>query len=127
MLADLARAAALADRFDAASGGLDDTGKISGADILVNATPVGMWPDTEASPVPAAVLHQRLTVFDAVYNPRMTRLLADARTAGAKIVPGDKMLLYLAAAQFELFTGREAPLKVMAAALNEALGGEDNA
>jgi len=124
---DSGRAAALADRFDAASGGLDDTGKISGADILVNATPVGMWPDTEASPVPAAVLHQRLTVFDAVYNPRMTRLLADARTAGAKVVPGDKMLLYLAAAQFELFTGREAPLKVMAAALNEALGGEDNA
>lgn len=121
------RAAALANRFNAATGGLDDITKISGADILINATPVGMWPETEASPVPAEALHRNLTVFDAVYNPRMTRLLCDAGAAGAKIVPGDKMLLYLAAAQFKLFTGREAPLEVMAAALNEALGGEDHA
>ncbi len=104
------------------TGGLDKLDIIAKADILVNATPVGMWPDVNASPVPAELLHSGLVVFDAVYNPKNTRLLVEAAGKGCTVVYGYKMLLYQAAAQFELFTGQAAPLAVMEEVLTEALG-----
>jgi 3-dehydroquinate dehydratase/shikimate dehydrogenase len=75
-------------------------------DILVNATSVGMAPDTERSPVPAVILERGTVVFDAVYNPPMTRLLREARARGARIIPGIEMYLNQAARQSRLFTGR---------------------
>jgi shikimate dehydrogenase len=102
-------------------GGLDRVDIIADAEILINATPVGMWPDVEDSPVPAELLHSGLTVFDAVYNPRETRLLRDAASRGCKVIYGYKMLLYQATIQFELFTGEDAPVEVMEKALTEAL------
>jgi shikimate dehydrogenase len=103
-------------------GSLDKLALVTKADILINATTVGMT-KTGETVVPKEFLHPRLTVFDIVYNPRETRLLREAREKGCAVVYGDKMLLYQAALQFELFTGRPAPLRVMESALNKAMGG----
>lgn len=117
------RAEKLAEMVDAEeAGGLEKIDIISSADVLVNATPVGMWPQVDSSPVPGELLHDKLTVFDTVYYPKKTRLLAAAEEKGCAVVYGYKMLLYQAATQFELFTGQEAPLDVMEQALTEALG-----
>jgi shikimate dehydrogenase len=108
------------------SGDLNRLAEISSADILINATPVGMLPKTDQTVIPKDLLHNRLTVFDIVYNPGETRLIAEARERGCAIVYGYKMLLYQAEKQFELFTGRQAPLPAMESALTQALeGGRD--
>jgi shikimate dehydrogenase len=108
------------------SGGLERLAEIASADILINATSVGMWPNVDQSIIPKDFLHNRLTVFDIVYNPRETRLIAEARERGCAVVYGYKMLLYQAARQFELFTGLKAPLAAMESALTQALeGGKD--
>jgi len=102
---------------------LDKISLVAEADILINATTVGMTPKTAETPVPQEFLHPRLTVFDIVYNPKETRLLQEARESGGNIVYGYKMLLHQAAAQFQLFTGHPAPLKVIESTLIKALGG----
>jgi shikimate dehydrogenase len=123
-----AKAKRLAEMFDAEDfGGLKKLGEVSSADILINATPAGMWPKTSESIIPQNLLHNKLTVFDTVYNPKETKLLIEARERGCAIVYGYKMFLYQAALQFELFTGREAPLKVMESTLTQALEGGKNA
>jgi shikimate dehydrogenase len=109
------------------SGSLERLVEISSADILINATSVGMWPKANESIIPKDLLHNRLTVFDVVYNPKETRLLIEARERGCAVVYGYKMLLYQAARQFELFTGLKAPLTVMELALTQALEGERDA
>ncbi len=83
------------------------------AELLLNCTPVGMSPAKEATPVPPRLLRPGLTVFDAVYNPRRTRLLTDAAAAGAAVVEGLEMFLGQAVLQFELFTAEPAPVEVM--------------
>jgi shikimate dehydrogenase len=100
---------------DASAGGLDTLDRVREADVLVNATSVGM--DSEASPVPREHLHGDLAVLDAVYSPIETRLLREAREAGATTVDGAWMLLYQGVEAFERWTGRDAPVEVM----NEAL------
>jgi shikimate dehydrogenase len=118
------RAATLAQRLRInAWGGLEklpDT--LARADILVNATPVGMWPHVNDTIVPANMLHRRLTVLDAVYRPRKTRLLREAAAKGATVVYGDAVFLRQAAAQFRLFTGQPAPVEVMKQTLAESGG-----
>ena len=89
-------------------------------DILVNATSVGMHPDVDISPVPSDLLHSDLSVMDIIYNPLETKLLKDAKSAGAKVVSGIEMLLYQGAVAFEIWTNCPAPVEVMReAALNE--------
>jgi shikimate dehydrogenase len=105
------------------AGGLDKISLVAEADILINATTVGMSPKTEETIVPKEFLHDRLTVFDIVYNPKETRLLREARAKGGTVVYGYKMLLYQAAKQFKLFTGQPAPLRMMESVLTQALGG----
>jgi shikimate dehydrogenase len=123
-----AKARRLAEKVNAeGSGGLNKLTEIASADILINATPVGMWPETDQTVIPKELLHNRLTVFDIVYNPGETRLLAEARERGCAVVHGDRMLLYQAVKQFELFTGLKAPLPAMESALNQALEGGENA
>jgi shikimate dehydrogenase len=91
-------------------------------DLLVNTTPLGMWPDTEASPWPSAcAIPAQLTVCDLVYNPAETLLLTQARSVGAETVSGQGMLVHQGAAAFELWTGCPAPVAVMRAALEKAL------
>ncbi|MFO0707503.1 MAG: shikimate dehydrogenase [Nitrospira sp.] len=81
--------------------------------VLVHCTPIGMSPKTDASCVPAHLLHRDVAVMDIVYNPRETRLLKDARHAGCRTIPGLEMFLYQAVAQFELWTKQTAPADVM--------------
>ena len=92
------------------------------ADILANTTSVGMQPDVGSTPVPAAALPNFGLVFDAVYTPLETRLLREAKAAGAVAVNGVDMFVGQAAKQFELFTGRPAPMALMRATLMEAMG-----
>ena len=105
------------------AGDLSRLSLVAEADILINATTVGMTPEKAETPVSQEFLHNRLTVFDIVYNPKETRLLREAREKGCVVVYGYKMLLYQAAAQFQLFTGHPAPLEVMESTLIKALGG----
>jgi shikimate dehydrogenase len=122
------KAKKLGEMLDAeVSGGMDKLKEIASADILINATSVGMMPKTDQSIIPKKFLHEGLTVFDIVYNPRETRLLAEAREKGCAVIYGYKMLLYQAAMQFELFTGQQPPLSIMESALTEALEGGENA
>lgn len=94
--------------------------ELSNADILVNATSVGMHPNYQASPVPADLLRSNLSVMDIVYNPLNTKLLSDAKVAGAKTVSGVEMLIYQGAVAFEIWTNCPAPVKAMKnAALTE--------
>ncbi|MFB0544727.1 MAG: shikimate dehydrogenase [Asgard group archaeon] len=83
------------------------------AELLVNTTSVGMYPKTEETIVPQELLHEKLTVFDAVYNPPETRLLREAKSIGAKTIDGIDMLVYQGAEAFEKWTGKKAPIQVM--------------
>ena len=65
-------------------------------DILINCTPVGMYPHVDACPVSADVIARCVAVFDAVYNPRETRLLTLARQNGLPAIEGLGMLFYQA-------------------------------
>jgi len=84
-------------------------------DLLVNCTPVGMHPDTGASPVAATGLAglARRTVYDLVYNPLETQLLKDARRAGLATIGGLDMLVEQARDQFLLWTGIRPEAAVM--------------
>jgi len=82
-------------------------------DLLVNATPVGMTPDIESTPV-SGPIHAKL-VFDMVYNPPQTRLLRDAGAQGKQVVRGTAMFVAQAARQFEIWTGKPAPESVYGA------------
>ena len=104
----------------ASSGGLDGLpAALSDADVLVNATSVGM--ESEETPVPKRALHAELAVLDAVYAPLETRLLADAAAVGATTIEGAWMLLFQGVEAFELWTGRDAPVDAMNEALRDAL------
>jgi shikimate dehydrogenase len=76
------------------------------ADLLVNATPV-------ADRFPPVLLHPGLTVFDLVYRPRVTLLLAAARERGCRTVEGVEMLVEQGARSFEIWTGRRPPEEAM--------------
>jgi shikimate dehydrogenase len=91
-------------------------------DLLVNATSIGMRPDVRSSPWPEDLaIPPHWTVYDLVYNPEETWLLARARAAGAKTVGGLGMLVHQGALAFELWTGKAPPVEVMYAAAREAL------
>ncbi|MHC1586190.1 MAG: shikimate dehydrogenase [Candidatus Hecatellaceae archaeon] len=94
------------------------------AEILINATSVGMYPEVENSPVSSALLRRDLTVFDIVYKPLKTRLLREAELKGAKTVDGLAMLVHQAARAFEIWTGVTPPVEEMRkAALKEVRQG----
>lgn len=85
----------------------------SNADILINTTSVGMTPNTDATPFPQEGLKHFSVVMDIVYAPQKTRLLREAEEKGCQIINGLAMLLFQGAAQFELWTGHQAPIDVM--------------
>jgi 3-dehydroquinate dehydratase / shikimate dehydrogenase len=89
-------------------------------DAVINATPVGMAPYTEASPIDLARLRARV-VFDMVYHPLQTRFLAQARGRGLIAIPGLEMLVAQGARQFEIWTGQAAPRALMEQAVRQAL------
>jgi shikimate dehydrogenase len=81
-----------------------------------------MHPKTDASPLPENIkLHKKLCVYDLVYNPHETKLLREAKAAGAKAVSGLGMLIRQGALAFTVFTGKPAPYYIMREAALEAL------
>ena len=88
--------------------------------IIINATNVGMGDTADQSLIPAELLGEQHTVADAVYHPRITRLIADAEAAGAKTVEGLRMLLGQAAICEKIWLGIDMPFDVAeAAVMNE--------
>ena len=88
--------------------------EIDNANLLVNASPIGMHPKIEDCPLPENIkLHKKLCVYDLVYNPQETKLLAMAKRSGAKAVSGLGMLARQGALAFTVFTGHSAPFEVM--------------
>ncbi|MCP1661741.1 MAG: shikimate dehydrogenase [Methanocalculus sp. MSAO_Arc1] len=98
---NMRRGEALAERFGCSAAPVD---QIQKADLIVNATPLGMK-DEDELPVPGRVLQPGVTVFDLVYTPPLTPLLKKAKAAGCAIIPGTEMFIHQAAAQFQLLTG----------------------
>jgi len=90
--------------------------------ILINATPVGMTPDTEAMPIQRQDLKKNMVVMDIVYNPIKTRLLKKAEDLGCITVDGASMFVYQGAAQFEMWTGEKAPVDIMRRTVLNVLG-----
>lgn len=99
---------------------LGDIGDLVDCDVVINATPVGMGPDT-AMAVPREVLRSGQIVVDIVYHPLDTPLLNAARSEGAIAVDGLGMLLGQAELAFEIWTGMAAPTALMRAAATSAL------
>lgn len=95
------------------------------ADLIVQCTPVGMYPAVDHAPeFPFRVLQPRQLVCDLVYNPVRTKFLIAAEAAGAQVVDGLEMLVRQGAIAFELWTGRKAPVEVMREALELSLNRE---
>ena len=94
---------------------------IESADILINATSIGMVPHINESPVEQSMLHPNLLVFDLVYNPERTRLIRDAELAGSRSLSGVKMLVYQGSEAFKLWTGIEPPEALMMTAIKARL------
>jgi shikimate dehydrogenase len=91
-------------------------------DLLVNATSIGLKPGDPAA-LPARILQPHLCVYDTIYRPAKTKLLSAAEEAGARAANGLSMLLHQGALSFEIWTGQQAPLTVMKAALRKAVAG----
>jgi shikimate dehydrogenase len=90
-------------------------------EILINTTPVGMHPDTDATPIPNCDLSKEMIVMDIVYNPLETQFLKNAVASGCQTINGVDMLVFQGAQQLELWTGQKPPVEVMRAAVLEAL------
>ena len=92
--------------------------------LVINATSVGMYPDSEANPVPAGVKFSNdQIIFDIVYNPIETVLLRQARMAGARTVNGIEMFLHQGAEAFELWTQEKFPLETARSVVIKELAG----
>lgn len=89
-------------------------------DLIIQATPVGMHPG-DPSLLPPESFRKGQLVFDLIYNPAVTPLLATAKTAGARTANGLGMLLHQGVRAFRLWTGRKPPVATMRAALEKAL------
>jgi shikimate dehydrogenase len=97
--------------------------EFSGFDLLVNASPIGMHPCTDESPLAKeAGFSPGLVVYDLVYNPAETKLTRAAKAAGCRAFSGLGMLVRQGALSFTIWTGAEAPLATMFKAAREALG-----
>jgi shikimate dehydrogenase len=93
--------------------------KVAIADIIVNTTTVGMGEDVTL--VTADMLNNRQVVFDLVYRPVETRLLKEAKAAGAKTIDGITMLVRQGALSFEIWTGVKPPVDIMERSARNAL------
>ena len=123
----LDKAEALADQFDATAKPMHQLGETS-YDILINCTPLGMFPQTDATPLPEdkqSILGPGVVVFDTIYNPLETVLLRDAKAAGCLTINGAEMFVRQGAAQFELWTQQTPPLDVFRRVLLEKLASSE--
>ncbi len=91
------------------------------ADVIIHCTPVGMHPNVDASLIPADLFRPEQVVFDIVYTPLETKLQAEAKSRGLKVISGVEMFVNQAVLQFERFTGLDAPVEVMRRVVMEHL------
>jgi 3-dehydroquinate dehydratase / shikimate dehydrogenase len=119
---DPARARAAAQKFGARSQQLPGA-RFDGFDLVINATPLGTRGAGESETAATAEqLRGARVAYDLVYNPAETRFMREARAAGCSVVLGGlPMLVAQAAAQFELWTGKRAPLEAMRRAAENRL------
>ena len=99
---------------------LKDMGEIH-AELIIQTTPVGMYPRDGHCIVPKEVLKKGMVVMDIVYNPIETKLLTLARTQGCLTIDGLQMFIHQGAEQFRLWTGLEAPVTTMTKAVEKVL------
>ena len=97
---------------------------LEGVDIVINATPIGMYPNVNVEPiVKADKLREDMVVMDLIYNPLETVLLKEAKKVGAKAINGLGMLIYQGAIAFKIWTGVEPNVEVMKEAIINIFGG----
>ena len=90
------------------------TSMVKGMDVIVNATSLGLNPETDVFPMNPSMISKGQVVFDAVYSPHGDgKFLEAAGRQGAITISGREMLLHQGMAQFKLFTGYEVPEQVM--------------
>ena len=97
---------------------------LEGVDIVINATPIGMYPNVNVEPiVKADKLREDMVVMDLIYNPLETVLLKEAKKVGAKAINGLGMLIYQGAIAFKIWTGVDPNVEVMKEAIINIIGG----
>jgi 3-dehydroquinate dehydratase/shikimate dehydrogenase len=102
----------LAAEFNCEFSPLDDLPNID-AKLVINCTSIGMYPNTDMTPLPKKYIKKDMTVFDTVYNPPQPLLLKQAKQKKTRTIDGVSMFVNQAAAQFRLFTNRNANTKLM--------------
>jgi shikimate dehydrogenase len=100
--------------------------EIKNADILINATPLGMHPNKNISPIPKKLLHSDLFVFDVIYNPLETKLMKDAADIGCESLGGLDMLINQGYLAFEWWTGKTPDTNLMKNKIIEYLAVENS-
>lgn len=96
--------------------------EIKHADLLINATPIGMYPKEGDSPISKDLLHEELFVFDVIYNPTETQLMKEAAEIGCKTLSGLDMLINQGVIAFEWWTGKTPNSKLMKDKIIDFLG-----
>lgn len=86
---------------------------LPGGDVIINTTPIGMYPKTGVSPVPASFVGKFGAAVDIIYNPAVTQFLADAAAAGAKTCNGLHMLVGQAVAAEEIWLQKKLPAELV--------------
>ncbi len=118
MLADLAVSAGIND---VQVKTLDEAAE-SPVDLIINCTSAGLWPDVDATPwIEGVPFPSGVMVYDMIYRPQQTRLMAQAQANGGRAIGGLGMLVRQGAESFKIWTGVDAPLEVMFQAARAAL------
>ena len=113
---DIVEASSVASKYGATCNSLKDIRKVIEEirpKIIINATPVGMGKMRGKSLVPRFLLKKGMTVFDVIYNPLRTKFIRDGEASSCRVITGDRMFLGQGARQFELWSRKKAPLKIM--------------
>lgn len=119
---NLEAAEKLAYHYGGSSSSFEELSVVSDCSIIINATPIGMFPHEDESPLPPELITPHHIIFDTVYSPYQTKLLRSASDKGATVVHGTQMLLHQGVAQFELYTGVKAPVREMREILEQTVG-----
>ena len=119
------KAKSLADKYDAEAVPLENMKNlVTENQIIINATSVGMHPNSNESIIKQGELIQARIVMDIVYKPRISKFVSFAKNAKCDVITGDRMLIYQGMRQFKLWTGKEADFRLMESALIERLKSE---
>ena len=98
-------------KFGGEASSLKQVAEVADCEIVINSTSVGM--DSDETPLKKEFFQKKQVVLDVVYHPWETAFLKDAKEMRAEVIYGTDMLVYQGAAQFELYTGKKAPIDVM--------------